>query len=109
LPLSKENYTAYQKIDEMILRIRFIENMVRANICLFTKSIGLNTEREITCMITELEEKATEKYKNHIFASFDIKFRTNVSLPNYIGLGIGVSHGFGTVAKATQVRRQKNN
>ena len=36
--------------------------------------------------------------------SFDVEFKANVSLPDYIGLGKGVSLGFGTV-----VSENKNN
>jgi hypothetical protein len=31
--------------------------------------------------------------------SFDAEFKTNVSLPDYIGLGKGVSLGMGTVVR----------
>ena len=104
LPLSHENQAVYQAIQEDSLRYEWMENIVRAHIVFFTENIGIHLDKEIVCMITELEEKATLKYKNQSFTSFDLKFKTNVSLPDYIGLGIGVSHGFGTVA---QVRKQK--
>lgn len=106
LPLSRLNYVAYQMITGENERRAFLEEIVRANISLFTKFIDIHIDREIVCYITELAEKAKVKYKNHTFASFDLKFRTNISLPDYIGLGIGVSHGFGMIAS---VRRQKNN
>ena len=105
LPLSPENHTVYQAIHEDSLRYGFMEKTVRAHIGFFTESIGICLDREIECMIAELEEKETLKYKNQPFTSFDLKFGTNVSLPDYIGLGIGVSHGFGTVKR---VRKQKN-
>ena len=101
LPLSNDSYAEYQKIDEINGSYAFIAQILKANISLFAKSIGIHLDREISCIIRELEEKAKAKvkYKNHTFVSFDLKFKTNVSLPNYIGLGIGVSHGFGTVAR----------
>ena len=105
LPFSYELYTEYQMINETSSRYRFIVKILKANILFFLKSIGIHADREIVCEVTELEEKTKVKYKNHTFISFDLRFRTNISLPNYIGLGIGVSHGFGTVAR---VRSQKN-
>lgn len=33
---------------------------------------------------------------------FDIQFRTNVRLPEFIGLGKGVSLGFGTIMSEDQ-------
>jgi len=69
---------------------------------LFADCFGIQPDREIVCILTELEEKPMVKYKNHRFVSFDLKFKTNVSLPNYIGLGIGVAHGFGTVVRMSE-------
>ena len=105
LPFSYELYTEYQMINETNSRYRFMVKILKANILFFIKSIGIHADREIVCDVTVLEEKAKVKYKNHTFTSFDLRFRTNISLPNYIGLGIGVSHGFGTVAR---IRSQKN-
>ena len=99
LPLSNESYIEYQKIKEINFRYELIEKILKANLFLFAESIGIHFDREISCSIAELEEKAKVKYKNHTLVSFDLKFRTNVSLPDYIGLGIGVSHGFGMVAR----------
>ena len=106
LPLSNDKYAEYQKINETNIRYEFLEKILKANLLMFTKSIGIHLDKEIICTFAELEEKAMVKYKNHTFMSFDLKFRTNVSLPDYIGLGIGVGHGFGMVVR---VRSQKNN
>jgi hypothetical protein len=46
-----------------------------------------------------MEATGMMKYKGISFAAFDVLFKTNVSLPNYTGLGKGVSHGFGTVVR----------
>ena len=105
LPLSPENNMRYQEISDKNIRMDFLNKIIRRHLLFFAKSIGIHFDREVTCKVTELEEKANVKYKNHTFASFDLRFRTNVSLPNYIGLGIGVNHGFGIVAR---IRSQKN-
>jgi hypothetical protein len=100
LPLGNDSYIEYQKINELNRSYEFIEKILKANLFLFAKSIGIHLiNRDISCIITELEEKTKIKYKNHTFVSFDLKFKTNISLPNYIGLGIGVSHGFGTIVR----------
>ena len=99
LPLSSEHYAEYLSIKNERLRRDFIGKILKANIQLFAKRIGVGFDREVICVIKELEAKATVRYKNHSFASFDLIFSTNVSLPNFIGLGIGVSHGFGTVVR----------
>ena len=99
LPFSNDSYLEYQKITEINLRHELITTILKANIFLFVKSIGVFLDRDIVCTLVDIEERGKVKYKNHTFISFDLKFRTNVSLPNYIGLGIGVSHGFGNVVR----------
>ena len=102
LPFNSEKYVEYQKIETEKERHLFISQLLLNHILFFVKHIGIRIDKDMVCQITTLEEKAKVKYKNHTFISFDLKFRTNVSLPDYIGLGIGVSHGFGTVAKVIQ-------
>jgi hypothetical protein len=104
LPLSSDNFSEYQKLNEENMRHEFIEKILKANIFLFAESIGITFDREIVCVLTELEEKLPAKYKNHTFVSFDLKFKTNVSLPDYIGLGIGVGHGFGLVVRVRNLK-----
>ena len=99
LPLSDNYYSEFQEINDLKQRMALIEKILRANIYFFTKSIGIDIDKGVVCEVISGEEKAKVKYKNHTFASFDLVFKTNVSLPNYIGLGIGVSHGHGTVVK----------
>lgn len=99
LPLSSDKYVEYQTITAQTGRIGFMEKNLKSNLLFFANSIGVQFDREIECVITELEEKAKVKYKNHPFVSFNLQFRTNVSLPDYIGLGLGVSQGFGTIKR----------
>ena len=103
LPLSNNNYAEYQKITENNMRYEFIVKILKSNLFLFTKRIGIHLDKKIICIIDELEERTSVKYKNHTFMSFDLKFRINVSLPNYIGLGIGVSHGFGIAVRMSEL------
>lgn len=100
LPMNEDKYIEYQTITEQSERIEWMRDILKSNLLFFTESIGIiQFEREVICEVTELEEKAKVKYKNHPFTSFDLIFRTNISLPDYIGLGIGVSHGFGTIKR----------
>jgi hypothetical protein len=62
----------------------------------FAKETGVRFELQPTCSIIDMETK--EATKNN-FVSFDLLFKTNVSLPNYIGLGKGANIGFGTIVR----------
>ena len=45
----------------------------------------------------DIEMMGQYKFKNVNMLGFDVVFSTNVSLPQYVGLGKGVSLGFGMI------------
>jgi hypothetical protein len=96
LPLNQENSDIYERIDDMKERVLFFEKILTGNILSFAKGLGIHFGKQVTCSITRIEEKGAMRYKKINFETFDIEFCSNVSLPNFIGLGKGVSHGFGT-------------
>jgi hypothetical protein len=95
LPFNSENYVRFQELTGSKEQIVFMENILVGNILSFAKGIGLYFEKELHCTVTDMKATGMMKYKGISFAAFDVLFRTNVSLPGYIGLGKGVSHRFG--------------
>lgn len=104
LPLSSDNYRNYRSLEGISEQIQFLQNILVGNILSFCKGLGITIDQEIKCTITQIIETHTYTYKGIKMMGFDIEFKTNVSLPDYIGLGKGVSLGFGTV-----VRRHNKN
>jgi hypothetical protein len=96
LPFNQENYVKFQGIEDVKGKAEFLEKILTGNILSFAKGIGVHFDVSVTCRITNMDEIGGMTYKSIKFAAFDMMFKTNVSLPNYIGLGKGVSHGFGT-------------
>ena len=76
-----------------------LERLLTANILSFAKGIGLYFDGQVITRITQLVEPRLQYYKGVKLMSFDAEFKTNVSLPDYIGLGKGVSLGMGTVVR----------
>ncbi|MDR1886410.1 MAG: CRISPR system precrRNA processing endoribonuclease RAMP protein Cas6 [Prevotellaceae bacterium] len=101
-PFNSMNYATFQQTDDLQAKIAFLEKILNTHILAFVKEVGIRFEREFRCSIIDIEAK--ESMKDSVFASFDLMFKTNVSLPNYIGLGKGASHGFGTI-----IRMNNNN
>lgn len=95
IPLNDNNYTVFQQIKGLKERYAMLEKILVGNILSFAKGIHITLEGEIVCSITGLEEKTPIKYKGVPFSTFDVCFSCNVLLPDFIGLGKGVSHGFG--------------
>lgn len=99
LPLSSDNYKTYQSLEGIMEQCTFLQNILIGNILSFCKGVDITIEHEISCVITKLMDCHTYTYKGVKMKGFDVEFKTNVSLPDFIGLGKGVSLGFGMVVR----------
>lgn len=102
LPLNQENYDAYCTMDSLADKLAFLENLLLGNILSFAKGVGVFFEEQVRVFIVYILSTGTFKYKGVEMLGFDIQFRTNVRLPEFIGLGKGVSLGFGTIMSEDQ-------
>lgn len=99
LPLNQENYIEYQKLEGIAEKCQFLERILIGNILSMGKGLEIHFDTEIKCKITEIEETGLIKFKNIKMMGFDIEFKSNVSIPDYVGLGKGASQGMGMVAR----------
>lgn len=109
LPLNQENYRKYEALDSIVERYAFLERLLTGNILSFAKSMSIFFDQRVECRITSAETPRLISYKGVKMMSFDVEFKTNVSLPDYIGLGKGVSLGFGTVVRKYEKQNDNNN
>ena len=107
LPLNKKNYAAYCKEESLASRYAMLERLLAANILSFAKGMGIHFEGQVAARITQMDEPRLQYYKGVKLMSFDAEFKTNVSLPDYIGLGKSVSLGMGIVVRKRE--RKENN
>ena len=75
----------------------FLEKILIANILAFAKGINLFLEQQVKVKIEKILHSKTLSYKGVKLIGLDVRFATNFFLPNYIGLGKSVSHGYGIV------------
>ncbi len=59
------------------------------------KGIDIHFNEPVTVKVVDILQTRVIPFKGIKMLAFDITFKCNVSLPNYIGLGKGVSLGFG--------------
>lgn len=104
LPLNGENYKKYTQTDSLVERTQMLEDILKGNILSALKGLGVHMEEKIECNITHLSEARIVKYKDVKLMSFDIDFSSNLSLPQYLGLGKHCSVGFGTLS----IKRNKH-
>lgn len=107
--LNQDNYDRYNKLDSLSARIEMLEKLIIGNIISLAKGIKWDVDKVISVKILNLEKTKLVSYKKQRLLAFDMIIKTNVFLPNQIGLGKGVSHGFGTVKqlKTTYNEREK--
>ena len=104
LPLNSENYKEYQAIEGMAQRITFLEEKLVGNLLSFFTEMGFRAEQKIELHITDITGQRLAHYKGVKLMAFDIEFKVNLTLPQYIGLGKSASIGFGTLTKVTEKR-----
>lgn len=99
LPLNQCNYAAYTHTDSLTERYAIIERAMTGNILSMAKGVGLHIDGRISLTLTASHNHRKYEYKGVNMLGFDLEFDTNVSLPDYIGLGKGASRGFGTIKR----------
>lgn len=104
LPLNSKNFLEYKALNALSEKIDFLEHILIGNVLSFAKGIGVTLSSNVCCRIISLESPRIAIYKGVKMMSFDLIFQSNVSLPDFVGLGKGVSLGFGTV---NRVRRDE--
>lgn len=97
LALNETNYQEYQSMEKETDRIAFLERKLIGNILSFIKGVDIYADKTITCKILSINSSYWSYYKDVSMQAFNVTFQTNLSLPEYIGLGKGASIGYGTL------------
>lgn len=95
LPLNSKNYEQYKNAEGIVDKIQILERVLTGNILSFLKGVGIHLEEHLDIHITDITKQDIIKYKGVIMMSFDIKFKANITLPSYIGIGKNASMGYG--------------
>ncbi|HHM20796.1 MAG TPA: hypothetical protein ENJ20_02125 [Bacteroidetes bacterium] len=100
LALNQRHYRRFRELEnDETAQINLLQSILTGNILAFAKGVGWNVENRIHTQITEIKHLKTLPYKKQNVLAFTLNFQSNVSLPNFIGLGKGASTGFGIVKK----------
>lgn len=101
LPFNSENYQDYKSLEDLVSKVQFMERILVGNILSFAKGVGVSLESNVTCRIKTIDNQRLARYKGVKMMSFDIVFKSNVTIPDFVGIGKGVSLGFGMVKKSS--------
>lgn len=98
MPFNRENFHAWEQTTGLAGKVELLDAILCGNILTLYKAFGVFFEREIHAEILELEQFSVT-YKGVKMLAFDAVIETDVALPVHLGIGKGVSHGFGVVEK----------
>jgi hypothetical protein len=95
IALNSTNYAKYMEM-QGTMRKEFLSKILVGNILSMLKGFGISYEKRIIVTLDKIKTIVTKAHENQ-FAGFYCSWNSNISLPNYIGLGKSVSKGFGVL------------
>lgn len=95
--LNEDNWPKYLHLDSMMAKVAMLEKILTANILSFAKGINWHIEQPVKVVIRDVKLERDIRMKDIKVRTFEVDFRTNVYLPDFMGLGKGVSKGFGVL------------
>ena len=102
LPLNPENHQKYMEMEGLVERTQMLEKILVGNILSACKGLEVTIEKGIQCKILHTGEPRVTRFKGIPYMTLDGEFKSNITLPNYIGLGKGASMGHGIIIQRTQ-------
>jgi Cas6b C-terminal domain/Cas6b N-terminal domain len=112
--LNSENFREWQQLRGQAEKFDFLDNLLASHIFSFARGVGWTPDRRFEVKITQRLKEEWVSFKGIKMLAFTVEFTANVSLPDYIGLGAGVSEGFGVVrrqggGRQSEVRSHQSN
>jgi len=107
LPFSSQNHKAYQATETLAAKIELLQKILSNHLGKdFGRFFNLDIEPAEVSLLEVQNFKNTCKQltmngRKHDFQPFDIKFSTNLILPDFINLGNGKVYGFGLLQRVT--------
>ena len=103
--LNEINYQKFNTLNSLTDRIDMLERILIGNILSMAKGLDWHIEKKVSVKITDMEAEKLSRMKDIHVAAFNLRFTSNIYLPDFIGLGKGASKGFGIVK---QIRNKEN-
>jgi hypothetical protein len=99
LPLNQEDYPAYKALHSLADKGQFLSQCLKKHILQFAKGVDWLVDGEVKVEVTHIRVEVPVPYKGLKLHRFDLDFKSNVFLPEYIGLAKGASSGYGVVRR----------
>lgn len=97
IPLNAKNYRIYKSLDSDLEKKEMLKKILTGNLLSLLKGLDIHIEDNIIVEIDELSEPYLTTNKNTKMTTFNVGFTSNLTIPNYIGIGKNASIGYGTI------------
>lgn len=97
LPLNSKNYKIFKDLKSDEEKKSLLEKILKGNLLSMLKGLGIHLEEELKVDITYIKDHKVIKYKETALMLFNAEFKSNLSIPNNIGIGKNASIGYGIV------------
>jgi hypothetical protein len=96
-PFKSVNFKEYQQLESQREKYEFLEKMMLGHLISFLQGVNWHPPSKIEVAILNIKNEKWISYKNVKVLCFDMRFKCNIKLPEFIGLGRAVSKGFGVL------------
>lgn len=92
---NQENYQRWQQADDLIERIKIMNEVLEGQLLGFSKAMGYELPERIEAKVLNLRSTKPVRVHNYQPMAFNILYRTNIVLPPHIAVGRHKAFGFG--------------
>lgn len=97
MALNEKNFNKYQALKTQEEKTSFLEGRLSAHIVSFCKGMQFRPQARFEVKIDKIQKTKNLPFEGLKVLTFELQFRSDFILPPYIGIGKGVSQGFGVV------------
>jgi Cas6b C-terminal domain/Cas6b N-terminal domain len=108
LALNDENFKKWDTLPTLTARTTLLEQILASNIIAFAKAIHWQLPQRLEVALVQIRATHTVLHKNIPMVALDVSFIANIDLPEGVGLGKAISHGFGVVSHLKEQRVRNN-
>jgi len=105
--LNSHNFTKYQALETDAERRELLSGILVGNLLSFATGLEWQLEKRLEVNVTNIIRQNRIRYKHMNVQCFDVEFRTNMFLPQYLGVGKGGGKGFGVIRTINNKQKRK--
>lgn len=97
MALNAENYQKWLTSETIVQKMMLLQKLLENHVMAAIWGLGYQPAARVEVNLLDVERMKPVMYHNTKLLAFDVVFETNVLLARGMGVGKGISHGFGVV------------